>query len=273
MDTQKHVVLRDVSPLPEEGFFSKLNSRIDSSDEKQAFVFIHGYSVTFEDAARRTAQMAYDLGFDGAPIFFSWPSQGQKITPELRYFKPYTTDETNVKWSVPDLKEFLFKISSKTNARTIHLIAHSMGSEALTGALRKIANEQRETPVFKEIVLAAPDIDARIFKREIVPEIQGANRRITLYVSSEDEALKQSKEVHGGYSRAGDSGGEIVIVPGMDTIDASTVDTSFIGHSYYGDNRSVISDLQILLNQGIPPGKRNLLERWYDGAKYWIFRP
>jgi esterase/lipase superfamily enzyme len=36
---------------------------------KDAFVFIHGYNVSFEDAARRTGQFAYDLKFVGAPIF------------------------------------------------------------------------------------------------------------------------------------------------------------------------------------------------------------
>ena len=34
------------------------------------------HGVTFKDAARRTAQMAYDLGFPGAPVFYSWPSAG-----------------------------------------------------------------------------------------------------------------------------------------------------------------------------------------------------
>ena len=33
---------------------------------RQAFVFLHGYNVTFEAAAYRTAQIAYDLRFDGA---------------------------------------------------------------------------------------------------------------------------------------------------------------------------------------------------------------
>jgi esterase/lipase superfamily enzyme len=192
----KHIVLLDLSTLPEEDFFSKLNFRIDSSDEKQAFVFIHGYNSTFEDAARRTAQMVYDLGFNGAPIFFSWPSQGKVISPELRYFKFYTTDETNVDWSVSDLNDFLFKLSSKTNASTIHLIAHSMGSRALTTALKEIASERRETTAFKEIVLAAPDIDAEKFKTDILPKIQAADRRITLYASSNDEWLKQSEKFH-----------------------------------------------------------------------------
>jgi esterase/lipase superfamily enzyme len=38
--------------------------------------YMNGYNVTFADAARRTAQIAYDLRFEGDPAFFSWPSQG-----------------------------------------------------------------------------------------------------------------------------------------------------------------------------------------------------
>jgi hypothetical protein len=59
----------------------------------------------------------------------------------------------------------------------------------------------------------------------------------------------------------------------IDTIDASSIDTSLSMHSFYAENRVVITDLQLLLNLGIPPGKRGLIERRYDGAKYWIFRP
>ena len=45
----------------------------------EVFVFVHGYNVTFEGAAQRTAQIAYDLKFSGAPIFYSWPSQARTL--------------------------------------------------------------------------------------------------------------------------------------------------------------------------------------------------
>jgi esterase/lipase superfamily enzyme len=76
-DPEKHMVLLSVLPKPESQFFDELSVKISSSGRKQAFVFIHGYDVTFAEAARRTAQIAYDLGFDGAPILYSWPSKGQ----------------------------------------------------------------------------------------------------------------------------------------------------------------------------------------------------
>ena len=42
-------------------------------------VFIHGFNVPFEDAIYRTAQLAHDLDFDGAPILYSWPSRGTML--------------------------------------------------------------------------------------------------------------------------------------------------------------------------------------------------
>ena len=74
-------------------------------------------------------------------------------------------------------------------------------------------------------------------------------RRITLYASSNDEAIKLSKKVH-AYPRAGESGPDIVVVPGLDTIDVSNVDTSLLGHSYFAEKRTVISDLFYLIRDG-----------------------
>ena len=38
---------------------------IDKSPWRKALIFFHGYNVAFEEAARRTAQIVYDLGFVG----------------------------------------------------------------------------------------------------------------------------------------------------------------------------------------------------------------
>lgn len=89
-DPEKHVVLLDVSTRKRARYFQDLASRIAASARKQAFIFVHGYNVSFEDAARRTAQIAYDLGFDGAPMFYSWPSAGKALG--------YPSDEDNVDW-------------------------------------------------------------------------------------------------------------------------------------------------------------------------------
>jgi esterase/lipase superfamily enzyme len=45
------------------------------------FYNVHGYNVSFDDAALRTAQLAYDLTFDCPAAFFSWPSKGTEAEP------------------------------------------------------------------------------------------------------------------------------------------------------------------------------------------------
>jgi esterase/lipase superfamily enzyme len=263
-DPQRHVVLSEVRPQSADAFFSDLQACVAKSAQPAALVFVHGYNVKFADAARRTGQIAYDLKFQGAPIFYSWPSQGK--------LSNYTVDETNVEWTVPHLRQFLADVAARSGARQVHLIAHSMGNRALTSALRDLAREpQGSRPRFHEVVLTAPDIDAEIFRRDIAPAIVGTAARVTLYASSHDEALELSKEVH-GYPRAGDTEDDLVIVPGVDTIDVSAVDTSLVGHSYYGSNDTVLADIFDLLQENKPPDQRKWLRTQYLGAlKYWIF--
>ena len=117
-----------------------------------------------------------------------------------------------------------------------------------------------------------PDIDADTFVRDIAPAILPASARVTLYASSNDKALAFSKTVH-GYPRAGESGDGLVLINGIDTIDVSAVDTNFVGHFYYGDNRSVLSDLFNLI-QGQEAGKRfGLRPRTKNERPYFVFQP
>jgi hypothetical protein len=60
----------------------------------------------------------------------------------------------------------------------------------------------------------------------------------------------------------------------VETIDASTVDTGLLGHSYFGDNSSVLSDLYYLLKDGFPASQRSRLEsKTIPAGIYWAFRP
>jgi esterase/lipase superfamily enzyme len=261
-DPEKHVLLLRISIENKQKYFADVAARIRDSSKKNALIFVHGYNVTFEDAARRTGQMAYDLGFEGAPVFYSWPSQGS--------FTGYLVDETNNEWTQNNLKHFLDDFASQADAQSIFLIAHSMGSRALTRAFGQLI---REKPIlrnrFREIILSAPDIDAEVFRRDIASQIIPA----TLYASSGDEALKLSKKFH-GYARAGDAGGGLVIVPGIDTVDASSVATDFVGHSYFAESRSIISDMFYLIKDGKRARDRFGLQGTdTPTGRYWVLKP
>lgn len=263
----RHVILKSVDQLDETTFQSALERYMQKAESREAFVFVHGYNVTFEDAARRTAQMAYDMKFPGAPIFYSWPSRGQLLS--------YARDETMVQRTVPYLSEFLNMVARETGAEVVHLIAHSMGNRAMTNALKLMSQEsvEMEGPLFNEILLAAPDIDVEVF-RQISEAVTGMGQGTTLYASANDKALGASRRLRSDLTRLGDTRNGITVLQNMESIDASLVDSDFLGHGYFADNRSVLSDIDLLLDTGQRADERGLTsERNSDGNIYWRVQP
>lgn len=261
-DPEKHVVLQSVSMQDKATYFDQLANKI-AANGKSTFLFVHGYNVSFADAARRTAQITFDLRFDGEPVFYSWPSQAETTG--------YTIDEANIEWAKFNMKNFLKDYLTKSKADDIYLVAHSMGNRGLTKALIELMNENPELKnKITEIILAAPDIDAAVFKRDIAPKmVQKIQKPITLYVSSDDLALLASRKVHGN-RRAGDAGKDLVIVKGIETIDASGVDTSFLSHSYFATTSTIIADILDLMKSGKRAADRETLERISrENVVYW----
>lgn len=209
--------------------------------------------------------MSYDLGFDGAPVFYSWPSRGKTAA--------YTRDEQNIEWTQKNLKNFLADFFTRSEAQNVYVIAHSMGNRAVTRAVATLLTEQPALrPRLKEIILTAPDIDADVFKEEIAPALTAAGRPITLYASSGDRALLASKKVH-GYPRAGDAGAGLIVVPGIETIDATGMDTSLLGHSYFAETRSILSDVFYLIQNDQRADQRfGLQSKETQAGRYWLFR-
>ncbi len=264
-DPERHVILKAAAEVIPEVFYKNVREKVAAAPDKSAFIFVHGYNVLFKDAARRTAQMSYDLGFPGAPVFYSWPSQGTTLG--------YTYDENNIQWTQPTLKKFIKEFAEQSEAENLYLVAHSMGNRALTGAVKELVQENPDIRNrFREIILAAPDIDAEIFMRDIAPFIVSATPTVTLYASSNDKALIASKQVH-GYARAGDSGGGLVIANGIDTIDSSNAETDFVGHAYYASSKSIIADIFNLIHLRKRPDQRPGLKAITEqSGRYWEFK-
>jgi len=260
----KYILLLSLEFLDQGEFIESFRENLRQLSSKKALVFVHGYNVSFVDACRRTAQIAYDLNFRGTPIAYSWPSEGKP--------KRYLVDETNVHWSVPHFRKFLSLVLSETGAEAVHVIAHSMGNRALVEALRTfdLSKLPMGSARLTQVIFAAPDIDAATFQ-EVAEEFRQKAARFTLYASSRDKALIASKAVH-KYPRAGDSGKYLVLLEGLDTIDATKVNTGFMRHSYIGDNDSILADVYDLL-RGTPPPRFRLRRRERGGREYWMFQP
>jgi esterase/lipase superfamily enzyme len=267
-DPDEHFMLRRVlEHRDKDEFYRSLSMQMRTSKSRTALLFIHGYNVSFEDAIFRTAQLAVDLKFPGAPIAFCWPSYADPVK--------YTFDEQQAEVSTAALREVLNDLASRGGAKQVHIIAHSMGNRVLAGALARMRPEaqQRNKQVFREMVLAAPDIDRRVFQSQILPDIANNAQHCTLYASSRDRALLVSRCFH-NYQRLGEAQPDLVLANGLETIDASLVDTSLLGHSYIGDVQSIVSDLHDLLVGGKWAADRmglQLFER--STQRYWSIKP
>ena len=162
----------------------------------------------------------------------------------------------------------------RSSADRVYLLGHSMGTRALTQAYVKLlATRPDIKSKVVELILAAPDLDADIFKRDIVPLLLAGQAPVTLYASSDDKALSASKAWHGS-PRAGEAGKDLITVPGIESIDATSMKTDFLNHSYFATNRSILVDIAYILRQGLRPQNRADLERVSPepGISYWRFK-
>ena len=226
---------------------------------RQAFVFIHGYNVSFEDAVFRTAQITADIGYDGVPVLFSWQSKAGGIA--------YPHDQAVVGEAKAHLFTLLRELAASGNLDRVNIIAHSMGNEVLLRALSEETRGAGASGVsagglkLGEIILAAPDVDRAAFER-IAPRIRSLATGVTLYASSSDKALQASARFVSGRPRAGDVPATTgpVIVPGVDTIDVSDASTNFLAlhHTDFAERVHLLRDILVLFQKPVrPPDARS----------------
>ena len=265
-DPERHVVLSSVTPEADAAVFAEMQDQIRETGSAEAFVFVHGFNVPFHEAAKRTAQMAYDMNFDGLPILYSWPSRASVVS--------YIADTAVVNLSGRRLTVFLEDLVAKSGAKRIHLIAHSMGNRALTDALELFAlRHDGEKPAFDQVLFTAPDLDAGLFA-EMMKTIRTTAERITLYASNKDWALAVSRQLHGDSPRAGQGGRQILHLADVDSIDMTEIGEDMLKHSYYANNPSALTDILSLFWRDAPPEKRcGMTPAEGEYGSYWEYAP
>jgi esterase/lipase superfamily enzyme len=279
-DPDRDFTVLAVDVLDRNAFIREARAKLSASRRfaGQALVFVHGYSVLFDDALFRAAQIAHDLEFDGVPFVYSWPSAGGVMG--------YILDRGRARDARDQLREFVSIIAKESGAKEVHLIAHSMGADPLLEVLRDLHRSEPpptstpKPPLFGEIILAAPDVTRDSFER-IAAQITGLRRGMTLYASSRDRALTVSGWARLGEPPAGyvSSAGPVVVPDAADTIDISSLDTSFFGlnHSTFADREALLGDMRRLISSGMrPPSTRGPEFEQIDvkgggGSHYWRY--
>ncbi|NOT37391.1 MAG: alpha/beta hydrolase [Saprospiraceae bacterium] len=255
-EPDKFVLIRSIETFQEDNYMLSLSSTLKNSSNKDIFIFIHGFNSTFSEGAKRTAQLYYDLGFKGLALYYSWSSNGSATD--------YIKDGTNAEYSYYAFKNYVQTIIKNLKPTKIHMVAHSMGNRVLTLALKSIAEENSKIK-FNQVILAAPDIDAAIFERDIAPKIKNLATRYTIYTAKDDRALNAS-EILNGYIRLGKVNKSIA---GFYTVDASNViKGDLFNHNYFVSSTNVIDDIRALFERNEPPEKRNLVKN----GDFWAIK-
>ncbi|MEO1282891.1 MAG: alpha/beta hydrolase [Pseudomonadota bacterium] len=273
-DPRRHFTVGSLDLMDAETFMEQSNQHLSRSEryKDQAFVFVHGFNTTFSEAAYRTAQIAYDLEFDGVPYMYSWPSRGE----ETGYF--YDRDSADRARGY--FLKFLKMVADKTKAKRIHVISHSLGIRPVSEALQMARLEGRTRSDLKidQLILASPDMDQDVFK-EVAAALTKSASGTTLYAASNDLALMASRALARGKPRAGDvTKAGPLIVPGIDTIDVSQAGPNrwlTYNHANYADSSHLLTDLRLLLRSGVRPPDRRFpvyVKRMVEGAgTYWQY--
>lgn len=237
--------------------------------ENTAFVFIHGFNTSFENASYRAAQLAYDLRFDGPAFLYSWPSVGRVAD--------YVTDIDSAENAAPHMDAFLDTVFRVRGVEKVHIIAHSMGNEALAELLKRAGTrlDRRNDKPVDQMILAAPDLDADQF-RSIADRFTRVAENVTIYAASTDLALRASKTLRSDYIRLGDvSADGPTVVEGVDSIDVSAIGTEIfsLNHNTYARNPRLLNDMGRLFTTGaqLPDEGRPTIRARTNAAQvtYW----
>jgi esterase/lipase superfamily enzyme len=229
---EKLVFITRITATGRDRFVGALQDAVDGDGEGAVLLFIHGFNVGFDSALIRSAQLTVDLrqddGFNpGAPVLFSWPSQGRMS------LSAYRADEAAAKAASPALEAFLDLLTGDLDVRRINIIAHSMGNRVLTDALEAFAVDYLMRHPGRDIefriVLAAADVEADVY-RLAAARIADLAPNVTIYTSDADRALQISRLIN-RRKRLGETGVNRPFIredPAYVTIDATPVATPYL---------------------------------------------
>ncbi|MCZ6596114.1 MAG: alpha/beta hydrolase [Planctomycetota bacterium] len=177
-------------------------------------IYLHGFNNDWQESIDELVDMHRTLGpavgYDPVLVGFSWPSAGK--------LRKYLADREEARDSVPAFTRFLrdineFLIRNERNCfSTSFCIAHSMGAYLLRKGM-EYASDHLGTPagrkMFDETLLLAPDLaskDVELDGKGVY--IAKFSRRVHVYYSRHDRALKASSAKRFGGNRLGRHGAD-----------------------------------------------------------------
>jgi esterase/lipase superfamily enzyme len=177
-------------------------------------IYLHGYNNNYQDSIDEIFDLEEKLtelcGYSPVIVGFSWPSSGK--VPH------YLSDREEVRDSVGAFTRFLIDINELSTRNeqdcfsTTYCIAHSMGNYLLRKGMEYLS-DYLGTPkgrmLFNETVMMAPDLSSKDIECDGKGRyIADFSRRVHVYYSKHDRALKASGAKRFGGNRLGRHGAD-----------------------------------------------------------------
>jgi esterase/lipase superfamily enzyme len=197
-DPQKHFLLASTATYQDgAGMRAGLNKVLAKKDPKDraVIIFVHGFNNRFSDGLYRIAQMSHDLGLPGVAVTYSWPSAGNPLN--------YAYDRDSALFARDGLRRLINEVT-KSNAREVILVAHSLGSMVTMETLRelRVSGNTRALNRIGGVVLMSPDIDLDVFKTQ-ADAIGKLPDPFIIFSSKKDRALRLIEQLTGQKNRLG----------------------------------------------------------------------
>ena len=255
---QKEFAVTEVAKVQSEGQAFDWY-RKNRNTKHQVIIFVHGFNNTYADAVFRFAQIIHDSGTDAAPILFTWPSRGRVFD--------YLYDKESANYSRRALEDLILQAVKSPDVSDVTILAHSMGGWLAAEALRGVAMREKSIPAkVKNVVLASPDIDIDVFRRQFT-EMGPKRPHFVILTSTRDKALEMSSWLSGGVNRVGGSDLR-PYAPLLDELGVSVIDTSAIatndplGHNAFADSPEIVRLLgRRLAGQSLEGGKASVADQ------------
>ncbi|MGK6317106.1 alpha/beta hydrolase [Neorhizobium sp. DT-125] len=245
---ERTFVANAVAPIDREDIAAAFRANVPR--KRRAFVFVHGYSTTFDRAVFRFAQLVHDSDAEAVPILFSWPSRGRLLD--------YKRDFDNASYSRSDLANLLEAAIDSSAIDEVVILAHSMGAWLAVEAVRHVALRRGGVSgKVASLILASPDLDVGVFRRQV--EDMGPKRPpITVFIAQHDRALQLSQFISRGGARLGgidlsreDYQRALSGLAGVTVLDLSALNSGDrINHALYATSPHVVRLIGDRLLQG-----------------------
>lgn len=278
--------IQKIDTIAEDVLIKELSEAVKQSPHKSLLVVIFGYKDDFEATAIKAAYFAYLLDVNTPVLLFDWPGDQSVDIGGYKKAQGLATE------SGARLGELLIRINREVKPEKLWIKASSLGCQVVCDAfdqMYKCSDCSGPDTEIDHVILAAPDVSQDEFDSKFKEQLMALSKRLTAYVSSDDEALlvsglinddrrlgrqkfrirepQQLREAKDLLYLKSQTPDRVTI------IDVTPINYASYKHGYYLESPEFFDDCYMRIFDTNPNVNRRLyLLKFKDSTDYWVLQ-